>query len=363
MFKRTQTPRRRIGFTLLELLVVVAIIALLISILLPSLSKARSQARTTLCLTRMSQMVKAFLMYCEDFNETPPFVATMHDYRGVSGDKLARLIEKGLWAAGANPAFPDPRETWLCKSEDIADIARKYQADWLPTTQVPQSGTLFTYARFENIYRCPEFERIISPTKSQNVFNYTRAVWARYWQIPMETGWVEEWGSVEGPIMKPSKVHNPARIGMLLDEQWDRHVAVVDLPSQDAEGPYNFTDYGFYAHGIIGLYHGQPVSSGLRFPRTPQYDLDIGRNPGVYQPFLWKRGGFACYDGHAELRRDPWPTFELGNNKRLPSPDKFYFRLGSAGARSYDEQNAVNEFMKELVYAQRGFDPIQFLRP
>jgi prepilin-type N-terminal cleavage/methylation domain-containing protein len=61
--------RHSSGFTLIELLVVVAIIALLISILLPSLSKARSQARTTLCSCRVSQMVKAILIYSDDYEQ------------------------------------------------------------------------------------------------------------------------------------------------------------------------------------------------------------------------------------------------------------------------------------------------------
>lgn len=64
--------RTRKGFTLVELLVVIAVVAILSSVLMPVFSRARAAARSSVCVTNLRQIGQAFAMYTQDWDGLLP---------------------------------------------------------------------------------------------------------------------------------------------------------------------------------------------------------------------------------------------------------------------------------------------------
>ena len=62
-YKQFQTGK---AFTLIELLVVISIIALLVSILMPALAKAREQAKQAVCLINLRNLSLAWTLYADN---------------------------------------------------------------------------------------------------------------------------------------------------------------------------------------------------------------------------------------------------------------------------------------------------------
>ncbi|MFA7235389.1 MAG: prepilin-type N-terminal cleavage/methylation domain-containing protein [Phycisphaeraceae bacterium] len=111
------------GFTLVELLVVIGIIALLLGILLPSLNRALRQARGTQCTSQIRQMMTSGAMYAGEQDGFMPF---------PNSDSM----EKGTPPKWAGPG-------WL------------YQYPGKSQSADVEKGSLWPYLNGEKIYRCP----------------------------------------------------------------------------------------------------------------------------------------------------------------------------------------------------------------
>src|SRR6266567_8208648 len=63
---------RAVGFTLVELMVVIAIIAILMALMMPAISRAKGKANAISCVNNMRQMTLAAIMYASDHDEEFP---------------------------------------------------------------------------------------------------------------------------------------------------------------------------------------------------------------------------------------------------------------------------------------------------
>lgn len=78
---------RRTGFTLVELLVVIAVIGILIGLLLPALGGARQASKATKCLASMRSFGAAVILYANDYKDHVP----------LSSHTRGSIVDPGVW--------------------------------------------------------------------------------------------------------------------------------------------------------------------------------------------------------------------------------------------------------------------------
>jgi len=163
-FVKSDSLRKHRGFTLIEVLVVIAIIAILISLLLPAIQQAREAARRTQCRNNLKQLALAIHNYVDVATVLPPSacinpqvtVTGNNGSWGVHGRILPFLDQANLYnAVDLTEAWDFQASidglqipTYSCPSDPLSDDARdpgSGKVTLYPTNYAFNFGTYFVY--------------------------------------------------------------------------------------------------------------------------------------------------------------------------------------------------------------------------
>jgi prepilin-type N-terminal cleavage/methylation domain-containing protein/prepilin-type processing-associated H-X9-DG protein len=125
------------AFTLVELLVTIAILGILASLIVPVLAKGRMRVQGSACLNNLKQLQTCWLMYAQDNNDLLPVNESYHD--------------GGVWRSTTN--------SWIGDSSALVDRDAKTM----------ENGLLFkyNYNRDVKIYHCPADKAVLKNDSSR----------------------------------------------------------------------------------------------------------------------------------------------------------------------------------------------------
>ena len=95
-----QGKNKKSGFTLVEIMIVVAIIGLLAAIAIPNFVKARTSAQTNACIANLKQIQGAIEQWALESKASPGDAVTLTDISGGTDKHIAKEINNGLDCPG-----------------------------------------------------------------------------------------------------------------------------------------------------------------------------------------------------------------------------------------------------------------------
>jgi prepilin-type N-terminal cleavage/methylation domain-containing protein/prepilin-type processing-associated H-X9-DG protein len=270
--------RKNKGFTLVELLVVIGIIALLISILLPALSSARRNANTVKCLSNLRQIATAMQLYAADFRGAIPVVRQDYPDPDVNPAASSRYY----WWDMITPYLARINKSTVDQSTQDLTEARQ-TVIWGCTEWDARMDVSFTTGSFY-----PGYGMNVNPyyTPTFSTFDRSQAI-CRWGPPPVSSSvYLGKYYKLGSITTSAERMLVADAFLWIIDARVSTGSGVASLPGQPVD----------WVNGYAGK-TGQPGQM--------DYDLyrHAGKPPAASGGFYSKTGKVACnavfFDGHA----------------------------------------------------------------
>ena len=278
--------RTKKAFTLIELLVVVAIIALLLSILMPALNSVKERGKRAVCMSNLKQIGLSYIMYAELYGDR--FVP-VEIWDGV-------LADKALGSGGYDFTLPngETRTPWIpvwCGNKAFINLLDQSGAEnrGFHLTSLPED-----YYALPVQYRCPSYPRM--KAEERRDIETTTVVRTSY--APNMTDWarVDEVFGEDSP-QERAMADRIWNIGPLVDEIKRPAAKVLFADAQGLHLTYTWDQGNYINHWDE---HGEDLCPDCG--GGPSYRHNDGAN-------------IAFCDGHVEYRKKQEMFFFTDGNK------------------------------------------------
>lgn len=261
----------RRGFTLVELMVTIAIIAILATLLLPALNSARGRARTITCLSNQRQLTLATLLYAGDAEDALPY--------NMGEDEIKRTVAQGRYLNWTSPIM-----NWELDSDNTN------------TFLLVQGGIGPYTSGVAKIYRCPS-DFAVSDIQAQAGWTERVRSYSMNAMVGDAGEYTKAGQNVNNPeyrqFFKLGQIVQPSRIFVFIEEHPDSindgyfvnnadKLEWTDLPASYHNGAANLT----YADGHVEPYRWRFASTKPP-PRPDAALLPIAVQPAEIGDFLW----------------------------------------------------------------------------
>ncbi len=269
------------AFTLIELLVVISIIALLVSILMPALNKAKQQATMAVCLNNEKQLVVAWTMYA---NENDDIMVRPQALNGDWGDWVS-------WPQNIDgtdvPSSSFDQYAPVCGSEEEKNGI--------------ENGALFKYYQDPELLHCPGDKRALKEPAASVAKSSGMGAWRTYSIVGVLNargyGTNNNLSSVSGAkvIRNASRIKIPQEKYIFIEDGDTRGYNLGGWEIDPSQSPYmQFIDN-------IGIYHNDKGTFGFADGHADVHQWEDKDTITHFRDMLQTGSGFYWSDTSANL--------------------------------------------------------------